>query len=218
MTNAEILALIPEDRRGEVAADLTRLENTVKIESREQAEALTTQNQFVRAVIDSKVSKEVAVHDSRFVAERLPSLVEEEIKKRNPSKDPRDAVVEELKQKLSDMERSAIRERQRSRAIAKLAEHGISDKLAEFYVGDDDASTDSKLQMLIENITPWRDKAIESTLKERFGNSPVPPAGAPPKPVDLKAQLDQALKEGNADLALALQSRLQASIGREKIA
>lgn len=216
MTTAAILALIPEDKRTEVEQDLIRLENTIKIESKDVAENLAKTNPFVRAVIDASVSREVVVHDNKFMSEKLPGIVEEEIRKRNPAKDPKDVALEQLQTKLSDMEKANIRERQRSRAIAKLAEYGLSDKLADFYLGDDDASTDFKLQMLIENITPWKEKAIESTLKERFGNMPPPPKGTAPQPVDLKSQLDKALADGNADLALAIQSKLQAQVGLTK--
>lgn len=214
MTKAGILALVPEDKRGEVEIELNRLESLVLITSRDAAEQLARDNQFVRAVIDSSVSKEVAVHDSKFMAEKLPNIVDEEVKRRNPAKDPRDIALEQMQLKLTDMEKATIREKQRSRAIGKLAENGLPDKLAEFYLGDDDAATDAKLQILFEHIVPWKERAIETTLKERFGNLPMPNAGSPPAPVDLRTQFDKAVSEGNADLALALQSKLQTQLSK----
>ncbi len=117
----EIVSMIPEDKREPVKAELA---SYVKIGAREDAEKLAREHPHVKSVVDSWISKAVQSHDERFVAEKLPSLVEGEILKRNPPKDPRDAKLAEMESKMKDMERQGIIKTGREK-IKILVPHGL---------------------------------------------------------------------------------------------
>ncbi len=204
MTLLEIIAALPVDKQAAAKAELDKLEGAVKIASREDAEKLIRDNSFLKSAVDAEISKSVASHDEKFKAEKLPKLVEEELKKlQPPPTDPEKAALAERIKKLEadnlEKDKTAIREKQRARAIGALAAKGLPEKLADFYLGDDDSGTDAKLNMLFEHVIPWKDKAIESTLRERFGNQPTPSGGGG-VPATVSAKLAELQKQ-YADLA-----------------
>lgn len=212
MTMAEIVALIPEEKRAAVQAEL---DGAVKIASREDAERLIRDNAHVRAAFDAGISKTVADHDQRFMAEKLPGLVDEGIKARMPKpKDPELAAalerVEKLERENREASDKALRAQQRARAIGKLAEKGLSDKMAEYVLGSTDEETDAKLAAFIAEAEAWRNSAVEGTIKDRFGTQPMPAKGTAPEPQDLESLYQKAVADGNADLALHYQGKLQA--------
>jgi hypothetical protein len=165
MDISEIIGLIPEDKRESAKAELAAY---VPIKSKDDAERLAREHPHIKSVFDAGISRAVASHDERFIAEKLPGIVESEIGKRNPPKDPRDAKLAEMEAKLKDMERLTILEKQTSRAIAKAAEKGIPADLARKYVGMSDEETDSALETLAGVLVPWRDEAVKAVKVSVF--------------------------------------------------
>lgn len=178
MELTDIVALVPEDKRADVTAALS---GVIKITSKADAEKLIAENLFVKSAYDAGISRAVMSHDERFTAEKLPKLVEDEISKRNPPKDPRDVKIAELERKMLDAERAALTEKQIARAVAKASELGIPAELARKYIGDSDEKTDAMIAELSGALTPWRDEAVKKAIVERVGNNGTPPRGAPGK-------------------------------------
>jgi ribosomal protein L17 len=158
-------------------------------------------------------------HDEKFRAEKLPGLLEAEIKKREPP--PKDPILAAMKAEIDAMkadkekvEAETKRAKQLSRAIPKLTEMGLDAELAERLIGNTDDETDSLLDTFGKSFVKARDGYTEKILKDRFGNQVMPPRGDQIKPGDLGAQYAQAIAEGNADLALVLQGKMQAEVLR----
>ncbi len=210
----EALALLPADRQEEAKVALAEHDKAVtaglvKIDSVEAADAFwRIPNSPMRRAVDAEVSRAVAAHDERFKAEKLPTLLEEEYKKRNPSKDPRDLKIEELERKMNEKEKAAARKEQLLRAQAALAEKGIPKRFAEQCVGDDDVQTDSKVAELVGEIQPWADALVQSEVVKRLGSG-APPSGGQAKPLDLKAEYAKAQAAGDVNTMMALKSRME---------
>ena len=172
---------LPEDKREAFKAAISAFDGAVKIDSREAIEKLAD-NQHVKSYVDSMVSKAVASRDERFKAEKLPGIVEEEIKKRGPKpKDPELAAalerVEKLEQAKAQAEREIFIANQRAKIAPKLGELGLDAELADMFIGADDVSTEAKLGAFTKAFAKARDGHVERVLKERFGNMPTPSGG-----------------------------------------
>ena len=172
---------LPEDKRDAFKSAISSLDGAVKIDSRESIEKLAD-NQHLKSYLDSMISRAVASHDEKFKAEKLPGIVDDEIKKRSPKpKDPEVAAlydeVKALKEAKAQAEREIFIANQRSRVAPKLSELGLDAELADMFIGSDDAATEAKLGAFTKAFTKARDGHVERVLKERFGNMPMPSSG-----------------------------------------
>lgn len=203
MTIDEIVSKVPEAERESVKAELA---SYAKIASREDAERLAREHPHVKGIVDSFISKAVASHDERFQAEKLPSLVEAELAKRNPPKDPRDAKLAEMEKRLADMQSETIREKQTALAIAKAAEKGIPVDLAKKYIGNNDDETIANIESLAGPLTAWRDEYAKKAMVERLGNNGVPKGGnvAPDMLAQMRKQYVELNNAGRTVEATAL--------------
>jgi hypothetical protein len=207
MELSDIVALVPEDKRGEVT---TAFSGVVKVMSREDAEKALRENVHFKSAFDAGISKAVASHDERFMAEKLPGLVDAEVAKKNPPKDARDQKIADLERKFADAELSAKREKQIARAIAKAVEKGIPAELAKRFIGDSDEGTDAAIEELSGVLKPWKEEAVKAEVIGRVGNMGTPPkGGAMQKEKDvLMAQYNQLIKDGKRDEANRIYVRL----------
>ena len=206
---------LPEDKRAAFKAAVGALDGAVKIDSREIVDKLAMENPFVKSAFDAAISKAVASHDEKFKAEKLPGMIEDEIKKRGPKpKDPELAAalerVEALEKAKAQAERENLLMTQRAKVLPKLTELGLDAEWADRLIGNSDAETDALIAKFEKSFTKARDGYTEKILKERFGSMTPPPRGATPEPQDLESQYAKAIADGNADLALVLQGKLQA--------
>jgi len=176
-------AVIPEDKREAFKSALSQFDGAVKIDSRETVDKLAAENPFIKSAIDSAISRAVASHDDKFKAEKLPSIIDEEIKKRGPKpKDPELAAalerVEALEKAKAQAERDTFIANQRSKVLPKITEMGIDADLAEILIGNSDVETDARMEKLIKSFTKARDGYTEKILKERFPDQKTPPMGS----------------------------------------
>lgn len=204
----EIIGLIPEDKRETVKGELGQY---VRIDGRETAEKLAKEHPHIKSVVDSFISKAVESHDQRFQAEKLPRLVESEILKMNPPKDPRDLELQKMRQELEGMKTQTLREKQTALAVAVAAEKGIPIDLAKRYIGNDDAETIANLESLTGPLMAWRDEAVKKEIAGRLGNNGAPQKGMAQQN-DVRSLYEKAVADGNADLALYYKGKMQDSM------
>jgi hypothetical protein len=207
----DIVALVPEDKRGEVT---TALSGVVKCQSRDDAEKIIREHVHFKSAFDAGISKAVASHDERFKAESLPTILEAEIAKRNPPKDPRDQKIAELERKFADAEKHANIEKQTARAIAKATERGIPAELARKFIGESDESTDAAIEELFGVLAPWKAESVNAEVMARVGNTGTPPKGGAmaKKKEEMLSQYNDLLKQGRRDEA----NRLYVQMGMMK--
>ena len=202
----EIIGMLPEDKREAVKTELT---GYVKVASREDAERLAKDHPHVKSALDSFISKAVASHDERFKAEVMPKLVDDEIIKRNPPKDPRDLKVYELEQKLKDMESQTVREKQTALATKLAAEAGIPTDLASIFIGTKDEETIEKITSLSGVLKSWKDSAVNSEVAVRLNNNKAPVRGSTPdEKKQMEAEYANLMRSGKTLQAFQLKERI----------
>lgn len=190
MDFSEIVGLLPADKQAEAKAFIESYQKSAMAKPRDRAEAakIFETDDLIKAELDSRVSKAVASHDEKIKRETVPGLVEEELKKRNPSKSPQEKAIEELNSKLAEMEKAAKLKDQKLRAIAKLQEKGVPNDLVDAFVGLDDSETDEKITTYISTFDKYGASLIEKTKKELIGQG-TPGNG---KPASGKPQMKRA--------------------------
>jgi hypothetical protein len=208
-------SVIPADKLESFKTAISAFDGAVKIDSRETVEKLASENQFVKSAIDAAISRAVASHDEKFKAEKLPTLIDDELKKRGPKpKDPELAAaldrVEALEKAKTQAEREIYIANQRAKVLPKITELGIDADLADILIGNTDAETDARLDKLVKSVTKARDGYTEKVLKDRFGNSMTPPGGgsAPTTVEQLGAKYADLMGKRQFQQALVVQDQI----------
>ena len=207
---------LPEDKREAFKAAISALDGAVKIDSRETVDKLASENPFIKSAIDSAISRAVASHDEKFKAEKLPSMIEDEIKKRGPKpKDPELAAALERVEALEKAKLQAENENKRitqlSKVLPKLTELGLEPEWADRLIGNTDAETEELIAKFEKSFTRARDGHTEKILKERFGNQGTPPMGGnrPTTREALQAQYTDLMQKKQFQQALIVQAEMQ---------
>lgn len=122
---------------------------------------------------DSAISKAINKHDEKFMAEKLPALVEAEIKKRSNEGLTEDQIkLKELQDKLAKMEQEKLRSDMSNKYIKVLKEKGLNTDLIDFVLGADEEATNNN----IEKMATIFNSNVETKVKEKLNNSSyVPP-------------------------------------------
>jgi hypothetical protein len=216
MNLKELIAKLPEGDRGEaerVIQEAIIAGNPIAgIDTKEKAvEFINRTPVFEQAAMFLKTTA-IELHDAKFQKEKLPGLVEAEIKKRNPEKDPLRIELDALKAEREAEKAELKRERLKALAIKRAADEGIPVDDIERFIGEDEDRTAASVDGFAKRLKAYADAKVEAALKEKLGNNGQPRGGnAPQAPGDLESQYLAAVKDGNADLALVLQGKLQAA-------
>lgn len=118
--------------------------------------------------LDSAISKAIASHDKKFTSEKLPKIIEEELKKRtNDGLTPEQIEIKELKESIEAMkkekEASLLLETNRN----KLKEAKLTEDLAKYVKDDND----------IEFFKNLISKSVSDGVQAKIKNSSYnPPA------------------------------------------
>jgi len=126
----------------------------------------------------SKLSLKHEDSMKRFQAEKLPVLIEEEIKKRG-TKDPATLEIEKLRAEIAEERRNGLLKERKSQAIMELSKHGLDPELSDFVIAEDEEKFKSNIEKLTGKVTSWRDSAIKSE-KEKIFSAPPPKGGNNP--------------------------------------
>ena len=207
---------LPADKQAAFKAAVSALDGAIKIDSREIADKLASENPFVKSAIDSAISKAVESHDAKFKAEKLPGIIEEEIKKRGPKpKDPELAAALERVEALEKAKKQAEDENKRitqlSKVLPVITELGLDAKWADRLIGNTDAETEETINAFKADVTKVRDSYTEKILKERFGNQGMPPKGgsAPTSREALQQKYNELMQKKQFQQALVVQAEMQ---------
>ena len=199
MTIDEVIAIIPEDKREAVKGELS---GYVKIASRDDAERVAKDNPHIRSVLDAGISRAVESHDERFKVEKLPSLVQEEVRKQNPPKDPRDVELQKMRDEVAAMKREGTYKEQRALAVKLAAEKKLPLDIVERFVGEKDEDTVAAIEKLAGVLGPWRDEMVKAEVSNRIGNNGTPPKGADPdKKAAMIADYNKLIQAGKREQA-----------------
>ena len=165
---------LPEDIREAFKAEISKY---VQVDSREAAKALLTTNPHFSAEFQSALSLKHEDSMKRFQAEKMPALIEEEIKKRG-TKQPWEIEIEKLKSEAAEKDRQLTLRERKAQAIAELSKIGLDPDLADFVLDEDEAQFKGKIEKLTGKVTSWRDAEIKKAGIKAYGQG-TPVAGSP---------------------------------------
>ena len=121
---------------------------------------------YYQSSFDSAVGSAVTKHDQKFMKEKFPTLLEEEIKKRDTSNlTPDQLKIKELEEKMAKYEAEKAESLRLETNRNKLKESGLNTDLARFIKEDSDIDF---FKNLINN-------SVKAEVKNKLGNSSYKP-------------------------------------------
>lgn len=125
-----------------------------------------------RAWLDSVKDKHLQKGLETWKTNNLADLIDAEVKKRFPEKDPKDIEVERLKNEISTMQTEKLREALTNKAMKAAGEKGLPLDLVAYFVGADEDATNANLKMLEDTWSAAVQSGLDARLK---GDGYVPP-------------------------------------------
>jgi hypothetical protein len=95
----------------------------------------------------------------------LESIIEEEVKKRNPDKTPEQKKIEELEKKIQDAENARIRGELVNKAFKVADEKSLPKDVIDFLIGEDEDKTLENLSKFEQSYTAALQKAVDEKFK-----------------------------------------------------
>jgi len=160
---------LPEDIREAFKSEIAKY---VPVDSRDAAKSVLSKNEYFNAEFQAALSLKHEDSMNKFRSEKLPGLIEDEIKKRG-SKQPWELEIEKLKQEAADKDRMLLLRDRKNQAITELAKHGIDPELADLVVHEDELSFKTNIERLTGKTLSWRD----TEMKKLYGQK-TPTAGS----------------------------------------
>lgn len=107
----------------------------------------------------------------------LTKLIDDEVKKKFPSKDEKDIEVENLKVEIEKMKQEKLHEALTSKAIKIASDKNLPLNLVDFFIAQDEEATVNNLKILEESFNKEVQKAVEKRLKNEGYNPPKDTSG-----------------------------------------
>jgi hypothetical protein len=191
MNLKDIIGKLPEAERAEaektIQDAITAANPLAGVTTKEQAAEFISKNALFKSAHDADISVKVDDHDKRFMADKLPKLLDAEIKKlTGPETDPIKLELAQIKAERATEKAEAIRDKQKAVALKLAAAEGIPVDDIERFLGDDDTKTTETTTAYAKRLKAWRDDAVESALKGKLGNNGIPKRGDSSKAMNIK--------------------------------
>lgn len=136
-------------------------------------EKINTDKDF-KSFVDSLKDQHLNKGLETWKQNNLQKLIDEKIKELYPEDDPKDTELKKLQQEMENMKKEKIKEQLTNKALKIATEKGLPTDLVDYFIGQDEESTNKNLETLEKVFT---DK-LETTVKERLkDNSYTPPSG-----------------------------------------
>lgn len=170
--------------------------NTINDISAEDFKELLANNKEIKgyytSTMDSAISKAVNSHDEKFMKEKFPQLLNEELKKvNNKDKTPEQIKLEELQSQIEQMQKEKVHAENIAKYSKILGEKKLPIELVDFILSDNEDNINSNIDFFNNLIT----NSVNNGIKERLGNKDE----TPPKDEQLNEeellnkQLEQAM-------------------------
>lgn len=95
----------------------------------------------------------------------LESIIEEEVKKRNPEKTPEQLKIEELEKKIEKAEKDRIRGELVNKAFKVADEKSLPKDVIDFFIGENEDATLENLEKFEQSYTTALQKAVDERFK-----------------------------------------------------
>ena len=107
----------------------------------------------------------------------LTKLIDDEVKKKFPSKDEKEIEVDNLKVEIEKMKQEKLHEVLTSKAVKIASDKNLPLSLVDFFIAQDEEATVNNLKVLEESFNKEVQKAVEKRLKNEGYNPPKDTSG-----------------------------------------
>ena len=206
----QIIALIPDDQRDKVKDSVvnfidskTKKEMTAEDFKKFANDPLN--ETITNSVFDSRVSLAVNKFQDNFKNNKLPELLEAEIKKRFPAKTQQEIENAELKDQLDNLKVDIRKEKQTNIALQKMEDlpEGINPM---YFIGETDEETINNVQKFKDILIAWRDEAVKAKDSEWLAKTADDP----------KAGIDGEITKSYAEATMDERNAYFKKYGQEK--
>lgn len=127
----------------------------------EQPEGKQLIQPMIQPLVDAQVTKGIET----FKTNNLPTLIEDEVNKRNPSKSPAEIEVDKLRKEIEDERKGRTRETLKNKALEIASEKGLPKGMLDLLIGEDEESTLVNLSLLETDFTAAIQAGVDAKFK-----------------------------------------------------
>ena len=124
-----------------------------------------------KSFMDSEKDKHLTKGIETFKTNNLGALVDAEVKKKFPTKDPNELAMENMKAEMEKMKTESSRKDLKTNALKMLSDKKLPTDLVDYFIGADEAST-------TDNLTKFEgilNSSVASMVAEKLKGGYVPP-------------------------------------------
>ena len=174
MNIEEIKNFINDNKESEEVKTYLQDFNKVSVEG---IENYVTEDEEGKKWFDSIKDKHFNKALETWKSNNLTKLIDDEVKKKFPSKDEKDIEVENLKVEIEKMKQEKLHEALTSKAIKIASDKNLPLNLVDFFIAQDEEATVNNLKVLEESFNKEVQKAVEKRLKNEGYNPPKDTSG-----------------------------------------
>lgn len=169
MNIEEVKNFINDNKESEDVKTYLQDLNKVNVED---IEKYVTEDEEGKKWFDSVKDKHFNKALDTWKSNNLTKLIDDEVKKKFPSKDEKDIEVENLKVEIEKMKKEKLHEALTSKAIKIASDKNLPLNLVDFFIAQDEEATVNNLKVLEESFNKEVQKAVEKRLKNEGYNPP----------------------------------------------
>ena len=138
-----------------------------------------------KSFMDREKDKHLTKGLETFKTNNLAALIDAEVKKKFPTKDPNELAMENMKAEMEKMKTESSRKDLKTNAMKQLSDKKLPTDLVDYFIGADEASTN-------ENLTKFEtmfNAGITTLVAEKLKAGYIPPndkGGADPNSMGMK--------------------------------
>ena len=174
MNIEEVKNFINDNKESEEVKTYLQDLNKVNVEG---IEKYVTEDEEGKKWFDSVKDKHFNKALDTWKTNNLTKLIDDEVKKKFPSKDEKDIEVENLKVEIEKMKQEKLHEALTSKAIKIASDKNLPLNLVDFFIAQDEDATVNNLKVLEESFNKAVQKAVEKRLKNEGYNPPKDTSG-----------------------------------------
>lgn len=174
MNIEEVKNFINDNKESEDVKTYLQDLNKVNVEGMEK---YVTEDEEGKKWFDSVKDKHFNKALDTWKSNNLTKLIDDEVKKKFPSKDEKEIEVENLKFEIEKMKQEKLHESLTSKAIKIASDKSLPLNLVDFFIAQDEEATVNNLKVLEESFNKEVQKAVEKRLKNEGYNPPKDTSG-----------------------------------------
>jgi len=188
MLKKDVISLINSLKDDEHVDDALKGSELVKKFSGLEAFKSKMNEADFKSWMDSEKDKHLTKGIETFKTNNLATLVDAEVKKKFPTKDPNEIALENMKTEMEKMRNESARKDLKTNALKTLSDKKLPTDLVDYFIGADEASTN-------ENLTKFEtilNSSVTSLVAEKLKSGYVPPdakGGVDPNSMGMKLAL-----------------------------